>query len=194
MTAGKSNANPQIAVTASRAHREVVPRPPRSLVLRSRRLGRRVLRRARAERYRRLVTGGAARPRRRSSRAGARRRSSSRSGASRPGIAAPARIVSPCRARRASRAAPALDAPGLAGVLRIGVLALPLLAVMASARPAEPDTSSTSCPTPPISTITPAFPRPSAGRRRSSFRLAPYNLQLAAFFAGLVTPDSRRTR
>jgi hypothetical protein len=72
---------------------------------------------------------------------------------------------------------------------RILVLALPLLAVMASARPSLPDTWLNLLPNAAYIYDHGFFPADARPPAHSFIAGAPYNMQLAAFLAGLVTPD-----
>lgn len=74
-------------------------------------------------------------------------------------------------------------------IARIVVLALPLLAVMASARPSEPDTFLNLLPNAAYLYDHAAFPADGRAPAHSYLPAAPYNLQLAAFLADLLTPD-----
>lgn len=71
---------------------------------------------------------------------------------------------------------------------RIAVLALPLLAVMASARPSLPDTWLNLLPNAAYIYDHGFFPADARPPAHSFIAGAPYNLQLAALIAGLVTP------
>ena len=71
---------------------------------------------------------------------------------------------------------------------RIAVVALPLLAVMASARPSEPDTFLNLLPNAAYLYDHASFPADARPPAHSYLPAAPYNLQLAAFLASLVTP------
>ncbi len=73
-------------------------------------------------------------------------------------------------------------------VSRIGAVALPLLAVMASARPSLPDTFSNLLPNAAYLYDHAAFPADDRWPNHSFLPAAPYNLQLAAFLASLFTP------
>ncbi len=74
------------------------------------------------------------------------------------------------------------------GVLRIAVLALPLLAVLASARPSEPDTFLNLLPNAAYLYDHAAFPAAGRAAAHSYLPAAPYTLQLGAYLAGLVLP------
>jgi hypothetical protein len=71
---------------------------------------------------------------------------------------------------------------------RIAALALPLLAVMASARPSLPDTWLNLLPNAAYIYDHGFFPADTRPVAHSFIAGAPYNMQLAAFIAGLVTP------
>lgn len=71
---------------------------------------------------------------------------------------------------------------------RVIVLALPLLAVMASARPSLPDTWLNLLPNAAYLYDHGFFPADARPAAHSFIAGAPYNMQLAAFLAGLVTP------
>jgi hypothetical protein len=71
---------------------------------------------------------------------------------------------------------------------RIAVVALPLFAVMASARPSEPDTFLNLLPNAAYLWDHGAFPAAGRAVDHSFIPVAPYNLQIAAYVAGLVTP------
>jgi hypothetical protein len=73
-------------------------------------------------------------------------------------------------------------------VLRIAVLALPLFLVLASARPAEPDTFLNLLPNAAYLYDHASFPAAGRAPAHSYLATAPYTLQFAAFLAGLVTP------
>jgi hypothetical protein len=75
------------------------------------------------------------------------------------------------------------------GLLRILALSLPLLAVMASARPAEPDTFLNLLPNAAYLYDHASFPAAGRPDAHSYLPAAPYNLQFAALLAGLVTRD-----
>lgn len=82
-----------------------------------------------------------------------------------------------------------LKGPAWRSVLRIGAVALPLMAVMASARPSLPDTFLNLLPNAAYLYDHAAFP---ADDRWPSYSLlpgAPYNMQVAAFIASLLTPN-----
>ncbi len=68
-------------------------------------------------------------------------------------------------------------------------MALPLIAVMASARPSEPDTFLNLLPNAAYLYDHASFPADGRPPAHSYLPAAPYNLQLAAFLASLVTPD-----
>jgi hypothetical protein len=71
---------------------------------------------------------------------------------------------------------------------RLVVLALPLLLVMASARPSLPDTFLNLLPNAAYLYDHAAFPADARPPAHSFLPGAPYNMQLVAFLAGLVTP------
>jgi hypothetical protein len=71
---------------------------------------------------------------------------------------------------------------------RIGAIAVPLLLVMASARPAEPDTFLNLLPNAAYLHDHGMFPAADRAPAYSYLPTAPYNLQIAVFLAGLVTP------
>lgn len=73
-------------------------------------------------------------------------------------------------------------------ILRLVVLALPLLAVMVSARPSLPDTWLNLLPNAAYIYDYGFFPGDARPPAHSFIAGAPYNLQLAALIAGLVTP------
>jgi hypothetical protein len=73
-------------------------------------------------------------------------------------------------------------------IARIGVLALPLFAVMASARPSLPDTWLNLLPNAAYIYDHGFFPADARPVAHSFIAGAPYNLQLAALIASLVTP------
>jgi hypothetical protein len=81
-----------------------------------------------------------------------------------------------------------LDAGAWRGIGRIVILAVPLLAVMASARPSLPDTFLNLLPNAAYLDDHQFFPADDRPPAHSFIAAAPYNLQLAAFLAGLVTP------
>ncbi len=81
-----------------------------------------------------------------------------------------------------------LDRAQCLSIARIGVLALPLLLVMASARPSLPDTFLNLLPNAAYLYDHAAFPADTAAPAHSFLPGAPYNMQLAAFLASLVTP------
>lgn len=72
---------------------------------------------------------------------------------------------------------------------RVLVLSLPLLAVMASARPSEPDTFLNLLPNAAYLYDHGMFPATGRPLVHSLLPAAPYNLQFAGFVAGLVTPQ-----
>lgn len=72
---------------------------------------------------------------------------------------------------------------------RVLVLSLPLLMAMASARPSEPDTFLNLLPNAAYLYDHGAFPAAGRPDAHSLLPAAPYNLQLAGFVAGLVTPQ-----
>lgn len=74
------------------------------------------------------------------------------------------------------------------GVLRIVAVALPLLALMASARPSLPDTWLNLLPNAAYLYDYGRFPADAGPPAHSFIAGAPYNMQLAAFIASLVTP------
>jgi hypothetical protein len=74
-------------------------------------------------------------------------------------------------------------------LLRIAVVALPLVAVMASARPSGPDTFLNLLPNAAYLYDHAAFPADARPPAHSYLPAAPYNLQLAAFLASLLAPD-----
>lgn len=71
---------------------------------------------------------------------------------------------------------------------RVALLSLPLLAVMASARPSQPDTFLNLLPNAAYLYDHGMFPAAGRPDAHSLLPAAPYNLQLAGFIAGLVTP------
>ncbi len=75
------------------------------------------------------------------------------------------------------------------GIGRIAVLALPLLAVLASARPAEPDTFLNLLPNAAYLYDHGFFPGDGRPPAHSFLPAAPYNLQLASFLGGLVARE-----
>jgi len=84
-----------------------------------------------------------------------------------------------------------LRAPGAAawrGVLRIVAVSLPLLAVMASARPSLPDTFLNLLPNAAYLYDHARFPADGSAPSYSLLPGAPYNMQLAAFVAAQLTP------
>src|SRR6266851_2890157 len=80
------------------------------------------------------------------------------------------------------------DGAAWRGVLRMGVVALPLLAVMASARPSLPDTFLNLLPNAAYLYDHAGFPADDRSPSHSFLPGAPYNMQLAAFTAALFTP------
>lgn len=88
-------------------------------------------------------------------------------------------------------AAPCLRLEGAdwRGVLRMGGVAFPLLLVMASARPSLPDTFLNLLPNAAYLWDHASFPADDRWPSHSFLPGAPYNLQLAALTASLVTPD-----
>ncbi|HEX6841360.1 MAG TPA: hypothetical protein VF113_07520 [Stellaceae bacterium] len=74
-------------------------------------------------------------------------------------------------------------------VLRMGVIALPLLVVMASARPSLPDTFLNLLPNAAYLYDHASFPADARAPSHSFLPGAPYNMQLAAFVASLFTPE-----
>ena len=74
------------------------------------------------------------------------------------------------------------------GLFRIVVVSLPLLAVMASARPSLPDTFLNLLPNAAYLFDHARFPVDGGAASHSLLPGAPYNMQLAAFVAGLLTP------
>lgn len=74
-------------------------------------------------------------------------------------------------------------------IARIVILALPLVAVMASARPSLPDTWLNLLPNAAYIYDHGFFPADARPAAHSFIAGAPYNMQLAAFIASLVTPD-----
>jgi hypothetical protein len=74
------------------------------------------------------------------------------------------------------------------GLARLAVVALPLLAVLASARPSQPDTFLNLLPNAAYLWDHASFPALDRAPAHSYLPAAPYNLQLAAFIAALVTP------
>jgi hypothetical protein len=74
------------------------------------------------------------------------------------------------------------------GIARIAVLALPLIAVMISARPSQPDTWLNLLPNAAYLYDHGFFPADARPPAHSFVPGAPYNMQLAAFIAALVTP------
>jgi hypothetical protein len=73
------------------------------------------------------------------------------------------------------------------GLLRIGIVALPVLVVMASARPSLPDTFLNLLPNAAYLYDHSAFPADDRWASHSLLPGAPYNLQLAAFLAAFFT-------
>src|SRR5712671_4584987 len=80
------------------------------------------------------------------------------------------------------------EAAAWRGVLRMGVVALPLLAVMVSARPSLPDTFLNLLPNAAYLYDHAGFPADDRSPSHSFLPGAPYNMQLAAFTAALFTP------
>jgi len=78
--------------------------------------------------------------------------------------------------------------PAWSSVLRMGVIALPLLLVMASARPSLPDTFLNLLPNAAYLYDHASFPADARWPSHSFLPGAPYNMQLAAFVASLFTP------
>jgi hypothetical protein len=74
------------------------------------------------------------------------------------------------------------------GVLRMAIVALPLLAVMASVRPSLPDTFLNLLPNAAYLYDHASFPADDRWPSHSFLPAAPYNMQLAAFIAALFTP------
>ena len=74
------------------------------------------------------------------------------------------------------------------GMLRIALLALPLLAVLASARPSEPDTFLNFLPNAAYLYDHAAFPAAGRAAAHSYLPVAPYTLQLGAYLGGLALP------
>jgi hypothetical protein len=81
-----------------------------------------------------------------------------------------------------------LEAAAWRGVLRMGIVALPLLAVMAGARPSLPDTFLNLLPNAAYLYDHAGFPADDRWPSHSFLPAAPYNMQLAAFIAALFTP------
>ncbi|HKW54820.1 MAG TPA: hypothetical protein VJO12_14100 [Stellaceae bacterium] len=81
-----------------------------------------------------------------------------------------------------------LDVMAWRSVLRMMVVALPLLAVMASARPSLPDTFLNLLPNAAYLYNHASFPADLRWPAHSFLPAAPYNMQLAAFVASLFTP------
>jgi hypothetical protein len=81
-----------------------------------------------------------------------------------------------------------LAGPAWRGVLRMGAVALPLLLVMASARPSLPDTFLNLLPNAAYLYNHASFPADARWPSHSFLPGAPYNMQLAAFVASLFTP------
>ena len=81
-----------------------------------------------------------------------------------------------------------LEAAAWRGVLRMSLVALPLLAVMASARPSLPDTFLNLLPNAAYLYDHASFPADDRWPSHSFLPGAPYNMQLAAFVAALFTP------
>ena len=75
------------------------------------------------------------------------------------------------------------------GLARIAVLALPLFALLASARPSEPDTFLNLLPNASYLYDHAAFPADGRAPAHSYLSAAPYNLQFAAFLADLLIRD-----
>jgi hypothetical protein len=75
------------------------------------------------------------------------------------------------------------------GMMRVAVLALPLLAVLASARPSLPDTWLNLRPNAAYLYDHASFPADDRPPAHSFLPGAPYNMQLAALLASLVTPS-----
>jgi len=73
-------------------------------------------------------------------------------------------------------------------ILRMGVIALPLLLVMVSARPSLPDTFLNLLPNAAYLYNHASFPTDAGWPSHSFLPAAPYNMQLAAFVASLFTP------
>ncbi len=82
-----------------------------------------------------------------------------------------------------------LDRAAWRSIARVLALALPLIAVMASARPSLPDTWLNLLPNAAYLYDHGFFPADTRPPAHSFIAGAPYNMQLAAFIAGLVTPD-----
>jgi len=72
---------------------------------------------------------------------------------------------------------------------RVALLSLPLLAVMASARPSQPDTFLNLLPNAAYLYDHGVFPAAGLAAAHSFLPAAPYNLQFVALIAGLVTPQ-----
>ncbi|HET7594246.1 MAG TPA: hypothetical protein VFK49_02270, partial [Stellaceae bacterium] len=81
-----------------------------------------------------------------------------------------------------------LEAAVWRGMLRMAVVALPLLAIMASARPSLPDTFLNLLPNAAYLYDHATFPADDRWPAHSFLPAAPYNMQLAAFVAALFTP------
>src|SRR5579863_846088 len=73
-------------------------------------------------------------------------------------------------------------------IARMAVLAMPLVALMMSARPSQPDTWLNLLPNAAYIYDHGFFPADARPAAHSFIPAAPYNMQLAAFVAGLVTP------
>ncbi|HXP30960.1 MAG TPA: hypothetical protein VN832_07705 [Stellaceae bacterium] len=81
-----------------------------------------------------------------------------------------------------------LSAADWLSLLRLAVVALPLIAIMASARPSLPDTFLNLLPNAAYLYDHASFPADARPPAYSYLPGAPYNLQLAAFIASLITP------
>lgn len=79
------------------------------------------------------------------------------------------------------------DRPAWRSVLRIAAVGVPLLAVMASARPSLPDTFLNLLPNAAYLWDHAAFPADDRAPAHSLLPAAPYNMQLASFIVALVT-------
>ncbi len=90
---------------------------------------------------------------------------------------------------RRCRAALGLHGPEWRSLGRVAVLALPLVAVLASARPSGPDTFLNILPNAAYLWDHASFPGAGRPIDHSYFPAAPYNLQIAGFVAGLVDPS-----